>query len=56
MSELEAGEIGNWIKENVDRVNILLPARLCVHVLTLLESFLRCRLRSRYEGPKCQRG
>jgi hypothetical protein len=39
LRDLEAGEIGNWTRENVDRVMILLPARLSVHVLTLLESF-----------------
>ena len=56
LSELEAGEIGNWIRVNVDQVNILLPARLSVHVLTLLESVLQCRLRPRYEGFKSQSG
>lgn len=48
--------IGNWIRTNVDRVNILLPVHLGVPVLTLLESFLQCRLRPRYEGFRSQRG
>jgi len=52
----DRAEIGNWIRTNVDRVNILLPAHLGVPVLTLLESFLQCRLRPRYEGFRSQRG
>ena len=56
LGEADIGEIGNWIRAKVDRVNILLPVRLGVPVLTLLESFLQCRLRPRYEGFKSQRG
>ena len=56
LGEVDMAEIGNWIRANVDRVNILLPARLGIPVLTMLESFLQCRLRPRYEGFKSQRG
>ena len=56
LGEADRAEIGNWIRTNVDRFNILLPAHLGVPVLTLLESFLPCRLRPRYEGFKRQRG
>lgn len=56
LGEADIGEIGNWIRAKVDRVNILLPVHLGVPVLTLLESFLQCRLRPRYEGFKSQRG
>jgi len=56
LGEGDRAEIGNWIKANVDRVNFLLQAGLGVPVLTLLESFLQCRLRPRYEGFKSQRG
>lgn len=56
LGEADMAEIGSWIRANVDRVNILLPVRLGVPVLTLLESFLQCRLRPRYEGFKSQRG
>jgi hypothetical protein len=55
LSDLEAGEIGSYTRENVDRVRILLPARLIVHVLAIPESFLQCRLRPCYEGFKSQR-
>jgi len=56
LGEVDMAEIGNWIRANVDRVNILLPAHLGMPVLTLLESFLQCRLRPRYEGFKSQSG
>jgi hypothetical protein len=56
LGEVDIAEIGNWIRSNVDRVNILLPASLGIRVLTLLEGFLQCRLRPRYEGFKSQRG
>lgn len=46
--------VGRWIKENVDRVNLLLDETIGVPVLTLLESFLQCRLKPRYEGFKSQ--
>ncbi|MGQ0610798.1 MAG: hypothetical protein ACT4N9_06810 [Paracoccaceae bacterium] len=55
LGEDDVVEVGSWIRMNVDRVNILLPARLGVPVLSLLESFLQCRLRPRYEGFKSQR-
>lgn len=56
LAEVEVAAIGDWIRTNVDRVNFLLPVRLGMPVLTLLESYLQCRLRPRYEGFKSQRG
>jgi hypothetical protein len=47
--------VGSWIKANVDRVNLLMDERIGVPVLTLLEAFLQCRLKPRYEGFKSQR-
>lgn len=47
--------VGRWIKENVDRTNFLLDVGCGVPVLTLLESFLQCRLRPRFEGFESQR-
>ena len=35
LGEADRAEIGNWVRTNVDRVNILLPASLGVPVLTL---------------------
>jgi len=48
-------DVGTWIKANVDRVNLLMDERAGIPVLTLLETFLQCRLRPRYEGFKSQR-
>jgi len=56
LDDAARADIGNWIRTNVDRVNILIPAGHGVPVLTLLESFLQCRLRPRYEGFRGQRG
>ena len=56
LGDAERASIGSWIRSNVDRVNILIPADHGVPVLTLLESFLQCRLRPRYEGFRSQRG
>jgi hypothetical protein len=47
--------MGNWMKSNLDRTNILLEQRFGVSVLTLLEVFLQCRLKPKYEGFKSQR-
>jgi hypothetical protein len=46
---------GAWIKTNVERTNFLLDANCGVAVLTLLESFLQCRLKPRFEGFESQR-
>ncbi|MGB6086962.1 hypothetical protein [Parvibaculum sp.] len=56
LGETERAGIGSWIRSNVDRVNVLIPAPHGIPVLTLLESFLQCRLRPRYEGFRSQRG
>jgi hypothetical protein len=53
--DIEPGEVGAWIKQNVDRTNFLLDQRFGIPVLTLLEAYLQCRLRPRYEGHKSQR-
>lgn len=55
LGDVDEANIGQWIKENIDRVNFLIDERFGVSVLTLLESFLQCRLTPRYEGFKSQR-
>ncbi len=47
--------VGTWIKANVDRFNFLLDTGCGVPVLILLESFLQCRLRPKFEGFESQR-
>lgn len=55
LDELDAGTVGAWMKANLDRHNFILDASLGVPVLTLLESFLQCRLHPRFEGFASQR-
>lgn len=55
LPHVDEASIGRWIRENVDRVNFLMDERIGVPVLSLLESFLHCRLKPRYEGFKSQR-
>ena len=47
--------VGSWIKANTDRTNFLLSVNCGVPVLTLLEAFLQCRLKPRFEGFASQR-
>jgi hypothetical protein len=47
--------VGGWLKENTERVNFILDAQLGVPVLTLLEVFLQCALKPRFEGFASQR-
>ena len=42
--------IGDWIKRNIDRENFYLDGKTDKLVLSLLELFLQCRLKPRYEG------
>ena len=55
ISDVCDDDVGKWIKTNTDRVNILISDEYCVHVLTLLESFLQCRLAPRFEGFDSQK-
>jgi hypothetical protein len=55
LDDPDTAKIGQWIRTNTDRVNLLLDQKWGVPVLTLLESFLQCRLKARYEGFKSQR-
>ena len=50
-----AEQVGDWIKENTNRWNFLMDADFGKPVLTLLEAFVQCRLRPRYEGFASQR-
>ena len=55
LSNIDEASVGHWIRENIDRVNFLMDTQCGVPVLTLLETFLQCRLKPRYEGFKSQR-
>ena len=43
-----------WIKTNTDRINFLLDAKHGKFVLSLLESYLQCKLRPLFEGFESQ--
>ena len=41
LTEADLPRVGQWIRENVDRVNFLMDEKLGMRVLTLLEVFLQ---------------
>ena len=41
---------GIWIRQNTDKTNFLLRVECGIAVLSLLESFLQCRLKPKFEG------
>ena len=47
---VDSVSVGNWIKQNTDRVNLLLPAVMGDSMLSLLESFLQVRWKPLFEG------
>jgi len=53
--QIDPESVGDWIKANTDRTNIILDQRLGIEVLTLLESYIQCRLKPVYEGFRSQR-
>jgi hypothetical protein len=48
--EIAPESVGDWIKLNTDRVNLLVPATDGVPVLSFLESFLHVRWKPVFEG------
>ena len=53
--EVNDPTVGAWIRENTDRHNFLLDSDYPIRLLTLLESFLQCRLDPVFEGFRNQR-
>ena len=51
---LDQNNVGSWIRSNVDRVNFIVSMKLGIRVLSLLEAFIQCRLKPRYEGFRSQ--
>ena len=47
--------VGDWIKQNTDRINFLLDQNLGISVLSLMEAFLQCRLKPKFEGFESQK-
>jgi hypothetical protein len=46
---------GGWIKDNIRRINFILPASKGIFTLNLLEAFLHAALNPKYEGFENQR-
>jgi len=55
LRDLTESSVGVWIKKNTDRINFIFDNDLGIPVLSLMESFLQCRLRPRFEGFESQR-
>lgn len=55
LTDLGEDVVGAWIRENTDGVNLLLDVGMGIRVLSLLESFLQCRLNPVFEGFDAQR-
>ena len=52
---VDVDSVGDWIRDNTDRVNFILDESVGIDVLTMLESFVQCRLQPAYEGFASQR-
>lgn len=52
---IDEGNVSAWIISNTHRINFLIPATLGIHVLSLLEAFIQCRLQPEFEGFDSQR-
>jgi hypothetical protein len=50
LATLDADNVGQWIRTNTDRINILLPLALGLTILSLLEAFLHVRWKPKFEG------
>ena len=53
--EISEPAVGDWIRANTDRYNFLLDSSYPIRLLTLLESFLQCKLDPVFEGFSSQR-
>ena len=52
---LDESNVSSWIKGHTNRVNFILNKELGIPVLNLLEAFLQCCLRPKFEGFASQR-
>jgi len=52
---LNEHNIGDWIKNNTRRIDIFIDSELGIPVLNLLEAYLQCKFRPKYEGFESQK-
>jgi hypothetical protein len=50
VSGLDDENVGKWIRDNTSRVNFLIPSIHGMFALSLLEAFVQCRLKPKFEG------
>lgn len=55
LANLDESNVGQWIKNRMDRINFLIDEERGIPLLSLLESFLQCRLKPKYEGFESQK-
>jgi hypothetical protein len=55
VSNLNDSNVKAWILDNTTRVNFLIPSHYGVFALSLLEVFVQCRLKPKFEGFANQR-
>ncbi|GGH46416.1 hypothetical protein GCM10008014_09080 [Paenibacillus silvae] len=53
--ELNDDTVGDWIKKNVDRIDVEVNGSLGIFTLNLIESIMHCLYEPKYEGFKSQR-
>jgi hypothetical protein len=53
--KLSLNTVGDWIKENTRRVDVLLDESLGVFALNFIEAFLQLKYKPKYEGFENQR-
>lgn len=54
-NNIDETNIESWLCKNTSRVNFLIPANKGPFTLSLLESFVQCRLQPEFEGFASQR-
>lgn len=52
LSKADSANLGQWIRDHTDRVNLLLPEELGDPILGLLEAFLHVRWNPLFEGKR----
>jgi hypothetical protein len=47
---LKPNNVGVWIEQETDRFNFLIDKSFGIHLLSLMEIFIQCKLRPKFEG------
>ena len=55
LDNIDETSVRKWIKDKTDRINILIDEKCGIPILSLLESFLQCRLKPKFEGFESQK-